>query len=122
MLTMREVADRYGVSVGFMLRALARIRYRGAKPEQPLSAATVARFEKEWGTKIRAARPKPPPAFRGETDVAPSSARSARQPKPSLRDLHDGPHRARDGAEWETGVDDYVPAPDEVGSRVTEAS
>jgi hypothetical protein len=40
----------------------------------------------------------------------------------SLRDFHDGPHRARDGGEWEIGVDDYVPAPDEVGSRVTQAS
>ena len=40
----------------------------------------------------------------------------------SLRDFHTGPHRARDGAEWEIGVDDYVPAPDEVGRSVTRAS
>lgn len=40
----------------------------------------------------------------------------------SLRDLHDGPHRARDGAEWEIGGDDYVPAPAEVGRHITKAS
>jgi hypothetical protein len=40
----------------------------------------------------------------------------------SLRDDHRGqPHRARDGAEWEVGVGDYVPAPDEIGRRVTAA-
>ena len=40
----------------------------------------------------------------------------------SLRDFHDGPHRARDGAEWDVGVDDYVPSPHEAGSRITKAS
>lgn len=39
-----------------------------------------------------------------------------------LRDHQTGPHRADDGSEWQTGVDDYVPAPDEVGSRITPAS
>lgn len=40
----------------------------------------------------------------------------------SLRDRHDGPHRARDGAEWGIGADDYAPAPDEVGRNITTAS
>lgn len=39
-----------------------------------------------------------------------------------LRDSHDGPHRASDGAEWMVGVDDYVPASHELDSRITEAS
>lgn len=260
MMTVQEVADRYGVSTDFMVRALARVGYHAAKPEQPLSAATVARFDKEWGDKIRAARPAPEPTFSGEADTAPAAAPSVRQPKPhvmrvahtkvtagrdsagnrvkrlldhpgvvhaidatgtndgdpwsgevvpgavyfydgsinsgppaacgwvhmravlgdefvpaddpgranqcprcvavvaagdgfrepphergyrsyfceaylrvrvdgrvtvkdcSLRDFHDGPHRARDGAEWDVGIDDYAPSPDEVGRSVTEAS
>ena len=40
----------------------------------------------------------------------------------SLRDFHTGPHRTRDGAEWDIGVDDYVPAPEDVGRRITKAS
>lgn len=32
----------------------------------------------------------------------------------SLRDYHRGPHRTYDGATWETGEDDYIPAPDGV--------
>ena len=40
----------------------------------------------------------------------------------SLRDFHDGSHRARDGAQWDAGVDDYVPSPHEIGSRITKAS
>ena len=40
----------------------------------------------------------------------------------SLTYRHRGPHRAPDGSEWEIGLDDYVPAPSEVGSRITRAS
>lgn len=40
----------------------------------------------------------------------------------SLRDFHGGPHRARDGAEWEIGADDYAPARNEVGRNITKAS
>lgn len=39
-----------------------------------------------------------------------------------LRDLHSGPHRTFDGAEWDIGVDDYVPASGDAGRRITEAS
>lgn len=39
-----------------------------------------------------------------------------------LRDFHSGPHRTSDGAEWSIGVDDYMPASEEVGRRITEAS
>jgi hypothetical protein len=255
--TVREVADRYGVTTKFLTLALEKIGYHLAEPDQPLSAATVARFESAYGDKIRAARPAPEPEFTGETDVQPAT-RHTRQPKPhvmrvahakvtgkrengfavkalldspglvhaidpagtqdgdpwhgvivpgavhfyggpigsgppaacgrkvravlgdefvpaeeavangqcltcarlvaegkgfrtppdpygyrsyfceaylrvridgavtvkdcSLGDFHDGPHRARDGAEWDVGVDDYVPSPHEVGSRITKAS
>lgn len=260
MMTVREVADRYGVSLGFMVQALAEVDYHAAKPDSALPAATLARFDKEWGDKIRAAQPAPEPAFSGETDTEPTATRSVRQAKPhvmriahakvtagrdksgnrvkrlldqpgivhaidaagtndgdpwsgevvpgavhfygkainsgppaacgwahmravlgdefvpaddparanqcprcamavaegkgfrdppherehrsyfceaylrvridgkvtvkdcSLRDFHNGPHRARDGAEWDAGIDDYAPAPDEVGRRVTGAS
>lgn len=40
----------------------------------------------------------------------------------SRRDFHNGPHRARDGAEWDIGVDDHVPASDEVGRDIAKAS
>ncbi len=40
----------------------------------------------------------------------------------SLRDFHQGPHRTRDGAEWDIGVDDYVPSPEDVGSHITKTS
>lgn len=260
MMTVHEVAEHYGVSDAFMVRALAKIGFRHAKPETALPTPTVARFEAEFGNKIRAARPKPQPAFTAESDAAPTASRAVRKPTPhvmrvaharvtgtrlpngmrvkalladpgpvhaidaagtrdgdpwrgevvpgavhfyggstnsgptaacgwmhlrvvlgdefvpaddparagqcprcaalvaegmgfrdppdpygyrsafcdaylrlrvdgsvsvkdcSLRDFHDGPHRARDGAEWGVGVDDYVPSPDEVGCRITRAS
>lgn len=259
MVTVREVADRYGVSTSFTLQALAKIGCYPTRFEQPLSAATVARFDKEWGAKIRAARPAGPAVrgdapglgaihsrsprlggphvmriahprvgatrdtagnkvkqvlenpgvvhaidaagtrdgdpwrgemapgevhfFDGVTNSGPPAAcghvhmravlgdefvpaddpllagqcsRCAamvadgkgyrRPPDPygrshfceaylrvrvdervavkdcCLRDFHDGVHRARDGAEWDLGVDDYVPAPDEVGHRISRAS
>jgi hypothetical protein len=260
MMTVHEVAEHYGVSDGFMARALDHIGFRNAKPDTPLATPTITRFEAAWGEKIRAARPKPPSAFTAESDATPTASRAVRQPKPhvmrvahsnvtsgrdsqghaekrlldnpgtlhaidaagthdgdpwsgevvpgavyffggpigsgppaacgwvrvravlgdefvpaddprsasqcprcaaavaegngfrtppserpyrsysceaylrlridgrvtvkdcSLRDFHDGPHRARDAAEWDIGVDDYVPSPDEVGRRITKAS
>jgi hypothetical protein len=56
-LTVREVADRYGVTTAFLVRALGTVGLPGAKPETVLSAATVHRFENEWGDRVRAARP-----------------------------------------------------------------
>ncbi|WP_395695571.1 hypothetical protein [Nocardioides sp.] len=260
MKTVHEVAERYGVTDAFMALALDKIGFSHARPDTPLSAATIHRFEAEWGDKIRAKRPAAQPGFTSETDIAPTAARAARQPKPHvmrvahskvtagrdasgrvvkrlldypvrihaidaagtndgdpwngevvpgavhfydggsetgppaacgwvrvravlgdefvpadepelenqcslcaqivaagkgfrtpphersyrspfcedylrvqidgavavkncrLRDFHDGPHRAHDGSEWSIGVDDYVPAPDELGRRITKAS
>ena len=65
MYTVREVADRYGVTTKFLTLALEKIGYRVAEADQPLSAATVARFESTYGDKIRAARPTPEPQFAG---------------------------------------------------------
>lgn len=39
----------------------------------------------------------------------------------SLRDFHRGHHRTRDGATWDVGLDDYVPAPLDANCRITEA-
>lgn len=97
MMTVQEVADRYGVSTDFMVRALARIGYAAAKPEQTLSASTVARFDKEWGDKIRATRPAPDPPFSGQTNTA--LAPSVRQPKPHvMRMAHAKVTAGRDSA------------------------
>ena len=84
MMTVREVAKRYGITVGAMKQALAKIRYNAANPDSPLSAAVIHRFEMEWGDKIRKLRPAPEPKFSGETDIAPSTSRSTRLPKPQV--------------------------------------
>lgn len=260
MLTVRLLADRYGVSTSFAVQALAKIGFNASTIDSVATTAAVARFEAEFGEKIRAARPTPAPAFAAESDTRPTASRDVRQPKPhvmrvahskvtsgrdahglaekrlltnpdrvhaidaagtrdgdpwsgeivpgavhfydgasntgppaacgwvkvravlgeefvpadgpaksgqcslcaeivsngrgfratpqdrihrspfcedylriridgrvavkdcSLRDFHGGTHRARDGSEWEIGVDDYVPAPDELGRRITKAS
>ncbi len=260
MLTVRLLADRYGVSAGFVVQALAKIGFNALTIDSMVTTAAVTRFEAEFGEKIRAARLKPAPAFTAESDTTPTASRNMRQPKPhvmriahskvtsgrgahglaekrllanparvhaidaagtrdgdpwsgevvpgavhfydggsntgpaaacgwvkvravlgdefvpadepaksgqcslcaeivsngrgfrtapqdwihrspfcedylriridgrvavkncSQRDFHRNPHRARDGSEWEIGVDDYVPAPDELGRRITKAS
>lgn len=265
MTTVREVADRYGVTTKFLTLALEKIGYHAVGPDSDLPSGVVARFESAYGGKIRAARPAPEPASTAETDepAPPPAARQPRAAQPHVmrvahervtggRDSqgnrvkkllddpgrlhaidaagtqdgdpwhgevrpgrvhfyggpigtgpraacgyvvravlgdefvpdydptypfrsrqcprcatlvaegkgfrnppdpfggyydpfcsaylrvrvdgevkvkdcsedrrHDGPHRARDGAEWEVGVDDYVPSPAEVGSRITKAS
>jgi hypothetical protein len=83
MLTVREVADKYGVTTKFLTLALERIGYQAATPDTVLSAATVARFESAYGAKIRAARHAPAPGFTAESDAAPPPA-SRRQPKPHV--------------------------------------
>lgn len=80
MHTVREIADRYGVTTKFLRLALETIGYHLAEPDQPLSAATVARFESAYGDKIRAARPAPEPGFAGETELQ-SATRPTQQPK-----------------------------------------
>ena len=260
MPTVQEAAKRYGVTTAFMMRALAQLGYKGAQPEQPMSAAAIAQFDEKWGDKIRAARPALSTPTPDETRTAVARSRSVRRSAPhvmriaharvtagrdssgqrvkrlldlpdavhaidaagtndgdpwngevvsgavyfydgsinsgptaacgwvhmravlsdefvpakdpaqanqcprcatavadgkgfrkapherlyrsyfceaylrvrvednvtvkvcSLRDFHDGPHRAPDGAEWDIGIDDYVPSPDEVGLRITKAS
>lgn len=84
MITVHEVAEHYGVSDAFMVRALAKIGLRQAKPETALPTPTVERFEAEFGNKIRAARPKPPPTFTAETDAAPTASRAVRKPTPHV--------------------------------------
>lgn len=81
MLTVQEVADRYDVSIKFMIAALDKIGFRRARPDSPLSAVTVQRFETEWGEKIRAARRSPAPSFTGETEVV---VRPSDKPKPHV--------------------------------------
>ena len=58
MLTVSEVASKYGVSTAFLVLALGKIGVHRMEPDSPMSAATVARFEKAYGEKIRAARPR----------------------------------------------------------------
>lgn len=58
MLTVSHVADRYGVTTTFMVRALDQIGCRNMRPDSALSAATIAQFESAFGEKIRTARPK----------------------------------------------------------------
>jgi hypothetical protein len=84
MMTVREVAQNYGVSDAFMIRALDRIGFANAKSDTGLPTPTVTRFEATFGEKIRAARPKPSSAFTAESDATPTAARRAQQPKPHV--------------------------------------
>jgi hypothetical protein len=86
MMTVREVADRYGVTTGFMVQALAKVGYNVAGPDSVLPAAALARFESEFGDKIRAKRPAPELASSRESDSAavPAAARDRRRPKPHV--------------------------------------
>jgi hypothetical protein len=84
MLTVRQAADRYGVSTAFMIQALARISFNATSPETPLSTGVIARFEAEFGKKIRAKRPRSQPAFTAESDTTPTAARAVRQRKPHV--------------------------------------
>ena len=78
-MTVQEIADRYGVSATFLVQALAKIGCQGMKPDANVSAATVARFEKAFGDKIRAARPQSEP---GSDSDQPRVVR--REPKPHV--------------------------------------
>lgn len=40
----------------------------------------------------------------------------------SLRDFHGGAHRTRDGATWDVGFDDFVPAPLDANRSISKAS
>jgi hypothetical protein len=84
MKTVHEVAEHYGVSDAFMVRALERLGLTDATPETGLATAILTRFEAAFGAKIRANRPEPQPAFRAETDAAPTASRAVRQPKPHV--------------------------------------
>jgi hypothetical protein len=81
MLTVSEVASRYGVGTAFLVLALAKIGAHGMKPDSPLSAATIARFEKAYGEKIRANRPRSS-ADAAEHDLPLRSKRAG--PRPHL--------------------------------------
>jgi hypothetical protein len=84
MMTVHEVAEHYGVSDAFMVRALDRIGFKNAEPDTGLPTPTVTRFEAAFGDKIRAAQPKPPHPVTAESDTKPAAARSVRQPKPPV--------------------------------------
>lgn len=84
MMTVHEVAEHYGVSDAFMVRALERIGFKNADPDTGVPTQTVARFEAAFGDGVRAARPKPAPAFTAESETVPTAARAVRQPKPHV--------------------------------------
>jgi hypothetical protein len=60
-LTVKDLADHYGVSIAFAIRALAEIGVANARPDSALSNATINRFEARFGDRIRAKRLAPPP-------------------------------------------------------------
>ncbi len=57
MLTVADVANYYGASNAFVLRALGQIGVAAQRPESPVPDHAVNAFEKAFGAKIRAARP-----------------------------------------------------------------
>jgi hypothetical protein len=64
MMTVHEVGQHYGVTDGFMVRALDQIGFKNAKPNTALPTDTVTLFEAKFGEKIRAKRPRTPAAAR----------------------------------------------------------
>jgi hypothetical protein len=252
-MSLRQVADSYGVSTAFLVRALAQVGFDDAQADSPVPSVILRRFEAKFGAEIREAKAKQAPAsrpspfttshnrskphvmrvahakvgagrdsagnrvkrlldnpgivhaidaagtwdgdpwkgdvhpndvhfFGGSMNSGPSAAcglghmrailseefvpaddpEAARQCKRCadlvadgegfrdgpgylgspycddsvrvkidenvtvktcyLRYRHPGPHRAPDKSEWEIGSNDYVPAPDEIGSRITKPS
>lgn len=85
-MTVREVADRYGVTTGFMVQALAKVGYNAAGPDAVLPAPVLARFESEFGEKIRAKRSAPEPVTERVSDSppVPASPRDRLGPKPHV--------------------------------------
>jgi hypothetical protein len=77
MLTVNEVASRYGVSTAFLVQALGKIGAHQMEPDSPLSAATVARFEAAYGDRIRATRPTEPETVRSRFQPPPPIMRVA---------------------------------------------
>jgi hypothetical protein len=99
MLTVREVADRYRVSVAFLTLALEKIGYRASGPDSALPSGVVARFESAYGEIIRAARPAPGPGSTAETDepAPPPISRAAGESRPHvMRVAHESVTGARD--------------------------
>ncbi|WP_182376010.1 hypothetical protein [Nocardioides sp. WS12] len=100
MLTVRELADRFGTTVTFAVRALETIGHNAGGPESPVPDWALARFVDRFGEKIRAVRPKSSvvATFTAETDVAPVVARTARKDKPHvMRVAHSRVTGGRDG-------------------------
>lgn len=83
-ITVHQVAEHYGVSDGFMVRALDQIGFKNAKPDTALPTPTVTRFESEWGERIRAKRPNAPAAFTALSDAAPTASRAVRRQTPHV--------------------------------------
>lgn len=83
MLTVREVADKYGVTTRFLTLALEKLGYQAAGPDTVLSSAAVARFESAYGAKVRAARPSPAPGLIAESDAPPPGV-CDRRPTPHV--------------------------------------
>lgn len=76
MNSVRSVAERYEASTTFVIHALAKIGFQAATPDTPISAATLARFEKSFREQIRSAKPAPRP----HEKTAPAAAQP-RQPR-----------------------------------------
>jgi hypothetical protein len=83
MMTVHEVAEQYGVSNAFMVRALDQIGFGNAKPDTGLPTPTITRFEARFGERIRAARPQPADALIG-SDFKSDSSRSVRKRGPHV--------------------------------------
>lgn len=64
MMSLRQLADSYGVSTAFLLRALEEIDFRDAQVDTPVPSAVLQHFETKFGARIREAKAKLTPASR----------------------------------------------------------
>jgi hypothetical protein len=78
-MSVRHVADTYGVSNAFLVRALTQLGLEGGQVESPGPSVILTRFEATFGPGIREAKAKQAPAQRPD----PFSTRQ-RQSKPHV--------------------------------------
>lgn len=91
MMKVQAVADSYGVSAAFMVRALAQVGFENAEADTLVPSVILTRFEAEFGAAIQAKKPAKP------IENPFSTFRSERKPRAQVvRIAHDRVGAGRD--------------------------
>jgi hypothetical protein len=92
MLKVQSVADSYGVSTAFLVRALAQMGFKDAQADTLVPTVILTRFEARYGARIQAKRPPAPVTRRF------SSSNQVRPPAQVMRVAHGRVGAGRDSA------------------------